>query len=221
MDFQGVDECASATGFAGLQSEVDVLSSTAIVGLATCHALNERNGKVTGYALEQDMFRATGFTLETNVHKPNATSPFAVLIASPIGKTFGVVKRFLFDASLQRSSVLVEDFESGQRAVYTKGSPEAIQSVCNAASIPALASKSYPVTADVPQREAMECRLTFVGFVLFLNKIKDESPYVINTLQDADVDVRIITGDNAFTAIHGAYFLFCFVSNHRYDVKLC
>ncbi|DAZ92877.1 TPA: hypothetical protein N0F65_011580 [Lagenidium giganteum] len=222
LDFQGVDECASGSNsFIGLQSEVDVLSPLTIVGLATCHGLNERNGKITGYALELDMFRATGYSIENNAHKKNApNAPFSVLIASPIGKTYGIVKRFLFDASLQRSSVLIEDFESGQRVVYTKGSPEAMVACCNPATLPpnyhekvraysyqgyyvvALASKSYPVTADVPVREAMECRLTFAGFILFLNKIKPESPYVISTLEEAQVDVRIITGDNAFTAIH-------------------
>lgn len=232
LDFQGVDECATtstataaaaAANFVGLQSEVDVLSTPSIVGLATCHGLNERAGAITGYALERAMFRATGYSLEANVHKkstPNA--PFSVLISSPIGKTFGVVKRFLFDASLQRSSVLIEDFETGQRVVYTKGSPEALLPVCNSATLPsnyiekvrayayqgyyvlALASKTYPVTADMPAREAMECRLTFLGFVLFLNKIKTEAPYVVGALEDAKVDVRILTGDNAFTALHVA-----------------
>lgn len=224
LDFQGVDECASGSPvFVGLQSEVDVLSVSAIVGLATCHSLNERNGNITGYALERDMFRATGYSIENNVHKRNTpNAPFSILISSPIGKTFGVVKRYLFDASLQRSSVLIEDFETGQRVVYTKGSPETLRGICNPGTIPAnymekvrgysyqgyyvvaLASKTFPVTADVPVREAMECRLNFVGFVLFLNKIKTESPYVVSTLEEAGVDVRIITGDNAFTAIHVA-----------------
>lgn len=224
LDFQGVDECSTTTtSFLGLQSEVDVLSITSIVGLATCHGLNERSGAITGYALERDMFRATGYSIEMNVHKKNTpNAPFSVLISSPIGKTFGVVKRFLFDATLQRSSVLIEDFETGQRVVYTKGSPETMLAICNGATLPAnymekvrtysyqgyyvvaLASKTYPVTADVPVREAMECRLNFLGFILFLNKIKTESPYVISCLEDARVDVRIITGDNAFTAIHVA-----------------
>lgn len=241
LDFQGVDECslgsstnahggtlrassASKEGvpsFIGLQNEVEVLSVTSIVGLATCHGLTERNGIVLGSSLEKDMFKATGYTIEKN-KKNAANTPFSILVASPIGKTYGIVKSYMFDATLQRSSVLIEDFETGQRAVYAKGSPEGILNICNPNTIPAnyqekiktysfqgyhvlaMATKSYPVTQDTPVREAMDCRLNFLGFVVFLNKIKTESPYVVSTLEDANIGVRILTGDNAFTAIHVA-----------------
>ncbi|GMF35223.1 unnamed protein product [Phytophthora lilii] len=242
LDFHGVDECSASapgavpnqkhqSGFHGLQREVEVLSPPTIIGLATCHGLAERSGKVEGYALEKDMFRATGYTLEPETSE-NTVMPgqFAALVASPIGKLFGVVARFPFDAARQRSSVVVEDLDSGNRYAYVKGSPEAIRKICTPNTLPsnyvararsyahqgfyvvALATKTFAAAAvspksEAPQpvaRDAVESSLGFLGFMLFVNQVKPESPYVVGALEEAGVDVRIITGDDALTAIHVA-----------------
>ncbi|KAL7686433.1 putative HAD superfamily protein [Plasmopara halstedii] len=60
--------------FNGLQREVEVLSPPTIVG----HT--DLSGQIRGYALEMDMFP---------------------LVVSPIGKRFGIVARFPFDATLK------------------------------------------------------------------------------------------------------------------------
>ncbi|KAL4123768.1 hypothetical protein PRIC2_009614 [Phytophthora ramorum] len=217
--------------FHGLQREVEVLSPPTIIGLATCHGLAERSGKVEGYALEKDMFRATGYTLEPETSENTVMAgQFAALVASPIGKLFGVVARFPFDAARQRSSVVVEDLDSGNRYVYAKGSPEAIHKVCTPNTLPsnyvararsyahqgfyvvALATKTFAAAAVSPKseasqpvaRDAVEGSLGFLGFMLFVNQVKPESPYVVGALEEAGVDVRIITGDDALTAIHVA-----------------
>ncbi|KAL4150463.1 hypothetical protein PRNP1_009865 [Phytophthora ramorum] len=242
LDFHGVDECSAAApgatpnqkhqpAFHGLQREVEVLSPPTIIGLATCHGLAERSGKVEGYALEKDMFRATGYTLEPETSENTVMAgQFAALVASPIGKLFGVVARFPFDAARQRSSVVVEDLDSGNRYVYAKGSPEAIHKVCTPNTLPsnyvararsyahqgfyvvALATKTFAAAAVSPKseasqpvaRDAVEGSLGFLGFMLFVNQVKPESPYVVGALEEAGVDVRIITGDDALTAIHVA-----------------
>uniref|UniRef100_H3HBW6 Cation-transporting ATPase n=1 Tax=Phytophthora ramorum TaxID=164328 RepID=H3HBW6_PHYRM len=242
LDFHGVDECSAAApgatpnqkhqpAFHGLQREVEVLSPPTIIGLATCHGLTERSGKVEGYALEKDMFRATGYTLEPETSENTVMAgQFAALVASPIGKLFGVVARFPFDAARQRSSVVVEDLDSGNRYVYAKGSPEAIHKVCTPNTLPsnyvararsyahqgfyvvALATKTFAAAAVSPKseasqpvaRDAVEGSLGFLGFMLFVNQVKPESPYVVGALEEAGVDVRIITGDDALTAIHVA-----------------
>ncbi|GMF41879.1 unnamed protein product [Phytophthora fragariaefolia] len=240
LDFHGVDECSAATSgavpnqklqpdFNGLQREVEVLSPPTIIGLATCHGLTERSGQIEGYALEKDMFRATGYSLEPETSQ-NTVIPgqFAALVASPIGKLFGVVARFPFDAARQRSSVVVEDLDSGNRYAYVKGSPEAIRKICTPSTLPsnyvararlyshqgfyvvALATKTFASATVSPKSEAshpvarddVEASLGFLGFMLFINQVKPEAPYVVGTLEEAGVDVRIITGDDALTAIH-------------------
>jgi predicted P-type ATPase len=240
LDFHGVDECSAAApgaaptqkpqpAFHGLQREVEVLSLPAIVGLATCHGLTERSGQVEGYALEKDMFRATGYSLEPETSENTAIpGQFAAMVASPIGKLFGVVARFPFDAARQRSSVVVEDLDSGNRYAYVKGSPDAIRKICAPNTLPgnyvararsyahqgfyvvALATKNFSPAVVSPRSEAaqpvardtVESSLGFLGFMLFVNQIKPEAPYVVGALEEAGVDVRMITGDDALTAIH-------------------
>lgn len=241
LDFHGVDECNAAAAssasqkpsptFHGLQREVEVLSLPAMLGLATCHGLTERSGQIEGYALERDMFRATGYSLEPETSE-NTVMPgqFAAVIASPIGKLFGIVARFPFDAARQRSSVVVEDLDSGNRFAYVKGSPEAVRKICTPQTLPnnymgrarsyahqgfyvvALATKTVAAAAVSPRseatepiaRDAVESSVAFLGFLLFVNQVKPESPYVVGALEEAGVDVRMITGDDALTAVHVA-----------------
>ncbi|KAJ8531703.1 hypothetical protein ON010_g14258 [Phytophthora cinnamomi] len=236
LDFHGMDECSAAAqkqqpGFHGLQREVEVLSPPAIIGLATCHGLTERSGQIEGYALEKDMFRTTGYSLEPETPQNTVIAgQFAALVASPIGKLFGVVARFPFDAARQRSSVVVEDIDSGNRYAYVKGSPEAIRKICTPNTLPsnyvararsyahqgfyvvALATKTFAPATVSPKseasqpvaRDAVESSVGFLGFMLFVNQVKPEAPYVVGALEEAGVDVRIITGDDALTAIHVA-----------------
>ncbi|KAG1698370.1 hypothetical protein DVH05_014873 [Phytophthora capsici] len=240
LDYHGVDECSAvAPGaastqkrqptFHGLQREVEVLSPPTIIGLATCHGLSERAGQIEGYALEKDMFRATGYSLEPETSE-NTVMPgqFAALVASPIGKLFGLVARFPFDAARQRSSVVVEDLDSGNRYAYVKGSPESISKICTSNTIPnnyvararsyahqgfyvvAIATKPFAAAVVSPKsetsqpvsRDDVESSLGFLGFMLFINQVKPEAPYVVGSLEEAGVDVRMITGDDALTAIH-------------------
>ncbi|KAL3664992.1 hypothetical protein V7S43_010167 [Phytophthora oleae] len=240
LDFHGVDECSAAApgaastqkhqpAFHGLQREVEVLSPPTIIGLATCHGLSERAGQIEGYALERDMFRATGYSLEPETSE-NTVMPgqFAALVASPIGKLFGLVARFPFDAARQRSSVVVEDLDSGNRYAYVKGSPEAISKICTPNTIPnnyvararsyahqgfyvvAIATKPFTAAVVSPKsevsqpvlRDTVESSLGFLGFMLFVNQVKPEAPYVVGALEEAGVDVRMITGDDVLTAIH-------------------
>ena len=47
----------------------------------------------------------------------------------------------------------------------------------------------------------MECDLTFLGFILLENKLKIESEQTIRELKAAEIEVKMVTGDNILTAI--------------------
>ncbi|KAL4150367.1 hypothetical protein PRNP1_009769 [Phytophthora ramorum] len=136
-------------------------------------------------------------------------------------KKYGVLKRFAFDAAHQRSSTIVEDLETKKRFVVVKGSPEAIRAIsvttptdlhqkvhsysadgyyCIGFGMKELSSSSTAV--DVIHRDEVECAVEFLGLAIFKNELKPETKGMLDELQEAKIDVRIITGDNALTAVH-------------------
>lgn len=69
----------------------------------------------------------------------------------------------------------------------------------------ALAAKSLPnVSAKRAQRlkrQEAESDLTFLGFIVFENKLKPSTPGVLAQLRDARIRRVMCTGDNILTAI--------------------
>ena len=148
-------------------------------------------------------------------------------------KTFVVHKRFDFDAHLQRSSVIasLDSSEDSEWLVIAKGSPEAIRLVCKPETLPSnyyALCQTYALRglyviacayrnidpAEFPnksasqlsmaRRERMDKNLSFLGFMLFENRLKPETLSTIHELKDAQIRSVIITGDNALTAVHVA-----------------
>lgn len=143
----------------------------------------------------------------------------------PNTEAFIFVKRHPFDSELQRSSVVVErDVSSASnpssrtRSVWVKGSPERVGDLCSDAPADlktqttrfaaegyycvVLAMKELGVDDDVEDRVEMERDLAFQGLLLFKNEVKPEAAPMLQELYAADIDVRVITGDNALTAVH-------------------
>lgn len=135
-------------------------------------------------------------------------------------REFGIVRQFPFDPARQRSSVIVQDLSTRKRYVFVKGSPEAIRAITT--SLPdnfadethAHASHGYycigfgmkelpeDTAINVNDRDAIESKLTsLLGIALFKNELKPESKNIIQELYRADMDVRVITGDHALTAV--------------------
>ncbi|ETW07204.1 hypothetical protein, variant 32 [Aphanomyces invadans] len=208
LDFEGVDMCD------GSPLTTKPTSRDVEYALASCHGLSvDDQGVVAGYSLERDMFAATEYTLSATTNE----------VQSPNGGHVSLRydRRYPFDAALQRSSVVVQaSNEPHFRRIYVKGSPEAIADICT--GIPsdfyarvhryaseglycvALAMKKMDGYEPATSRATVESDVTFLGFLLFLNPIKAASRGVIETLERANIDVRIITGDNALTAMHVA-----------------
>uniref|UniRef100_H3HBW2 Cation-transporting ATPase n=1 Tax=Phytophthora ramorum TaxID=164328 RepID=H3HBW2_PHYRM len=133
---------------------------------------------------------------------------------------YGILKRFPFDAACQRSSVVVEEIATGNRFVFVKGSPEAVSAICTNTppdlkhktlsysadgyycigfGVKELNSKTH---ADMNNREEVESAVEFEGLALFKNELKPETKGMLDELYAADIDIRVITGDNALTAVH-------------------
>ncbi|KAL3658005.1 hypothetical protein V7S43_017048 [Phytophthora oleae] len=187
------------------------------LAMATCHGLSENRGTVQGYALEIAMFNASYYTMQ------NSTDPkyTAVMTATELNATeYGIAKRFPFDAACQRSSVVVEEITTGKRLVFVKGSPEAVSAISSSAPVD-LKHKTFSYSADgfycigfgvkeldpsvsidVNDRDQVENNVEFEGLALFKNELKPETKAMLDELYVANIDIRVITGDNALTAVH-------------------
>jgi len=120
-------------------------------------------------------------------------------------------------------SVIVKKLHSPGMDIYVKGAPEVMTDICLKETLPsdykerlayythhgyrviACAAKSMPalsfVRAQRIKREQVESELTFLGFIVFQNKLKPTTAGVITTLTNARIRQVMCTGDNVLTAI--------------------
>ncbi|KAK1929195.1 putative cation-transporting ATPase 13A3 [Phytophthora citrophthora] len=212
LSFIGVDD-------SGLPS-LDMSSQVKLV-MATCHSLSKHEGELQGYPLEVAMFNAAKFDMECQNDQVNKTYIAIVTSTENSSQKHGVIKRFAFDAAHQRSSTIVEVLDTKKRFVVVKGSPEALCAIskstpsdlkqkvhsysadgyyCIGLGMKELVSSALPI--DNLLRDQVESDIEFQGLAIFKNELKPESKAMLHELHGAKIDVRIITGDNALTAVH-------------------
>ncbi|MFH1073252.1 MAG: magnesium-translocating P-type ATPase [Nanoarchaeota archaeon] len=135
---------------------------------------------------------------------------------------FRKLKEFGFDYSRRRMSTVIE--KDQRTFIVSKGAPEAILEICanvksNKKTYPikkyarhiegqflALSKNGYRVIAVAvkdlkgkqayTQMEDMESRMTFVGFITFMDSPKEDAKEAIAHLKRLHVDLKILTGDN-------------------------
>ncbi|KAE9038479.1 putative cation-transporting ATPase 13A4 [Phytophthora rubi] len=216
LSFVGVDDPEAAG--------VPTLSLTPQVKLvmATCHSLSTHEGELQGYPLELAMFNASHYSMEYLNETGKASFLATVTSTEDKSQKYGVLKRFAFDAAHQRSSTIIEEVGTKKRFVVVKGSPEAVSAIsvatpaglqqkvhsysadgyyCIGFGMKELASSSS-TAIDTINREEVECLVEFQGVAIFKNELKPETKGMLDELGEAKIDVRIITGDNALTAVH-------------------
>ena len=135
-----------------------------------------------------------------------------------------VLRRFDFNSKFQSMSVITKNNVDDSFRFYIKGAPEKIVQQCKKESIP----KTYHETLlqhtknglrvlacatklltnvveselqDEDNRTKYESNLTFLGFIIFRNKLKRDTKNVIENLNSSECNIFIATGDNPFTTI--------------------
>jgi manganese-transporting P-type ATPase len=176
--------------------------------LLGCNSLLHMGSKVVGDPIELAIFKAAG----GNFHQET--------IASNRKSKMIPIRRYAFDSSLKRMSVLVR-FYSGiyvnsfTHRVLTKGAPEVIRNLLR--EVPedydkcfnTYAKKGYRILALAyndceffnvnTKREEAEKDLIFCGFVIVETPLKNDTNKYIQELIQSEYEISIITGDHHLT----------------------
>lgn len=185
---------------------------------AACHDINMLGTEVIGDPMEIKLVEFTGlqFSLTESRQK-------LFVMKNDRGEQIEGLKRFEFNPNLQRMSVIGAAVANpNQKRIYTKGAPEVLTKLCVPNTVPAdfeeclsrYTQFGYRVLAvcyrDLSQQEASaklddlnrtDCErdLIFLGFAVFQNKPKPQSKPVIEQLHEANVLMKMSTGDNPVT----------------------
>ncbi|KAJ3118511.1 hypothetical protein HK100_000591 [Physocladia obscura] len=193
--------------------------------MLTCHSVTMVGNEPVGNFVDVEMFRVTEATISrANDSETGATTVHPREINGD--KYFQIIKRFEFVHSSAYMTVLTRDSSDGKLYLYLKGSFEKISEICNPKTIPENASQeaayharqgcyvlgfarrqivdsiSVDVAVAMP-RATLEKRseIEFLGFCLFRNEIKEDTPEALQELRDGGCRVVMITGDNVDTGV--------------------
>uniref|UniRef100_A0A8B9TEF5 Polyamine-transporting ATPase 13A3 n=1 Tax=Anas platyrhynchos TaxID=8839 RepID=A0A8B9TEF5_ANAPL len=140
------------------------------------------------------------------------------------GYEIGIVRQFPFSSVLQRMCVIAKTLGEKRMDAYMKGAPEVIASLCKPETVPVdfesvleeytkqgfrvialahrkLESKLTWHKVQTINRDAIETNMDFMGLIIMQNKLKKETPAVLEDLHKANIRTVMVTGDNMLTAI--------------------
>ena len=192
---------------------------------STCHGVYKLNNKLQGDSLDIEMLKYTEWEL-INSNEPEIK--FISRFSNDKINQLEVRKVFEFASEHQRLSVVTLDKSDNKLYVFSKGAPEKILSMCKPETVcenfneilEMMAMRGYrilgigykeisPSTMDkenleLYERNQAECDLNFLGFLILENKLKDDTSVCIARLIDADIQIKIISGDNPLTTIQAS-----------------
>ncbi|XP_064186142.1 polyamine-transporting ATPase 13A3 isoform X1 [Anguilla rostrata] len=136
----------------------------------------------------------------------------------------GIVRQFPFSSALQRMCVVARLLGEKRMDAYLKGAPEVVASLCKKETVPEsfaevledytkqgfrvialahrrLESKLTWHKVQNVNRDLIEANMEFLGLIIMQNKLKAETPGVLEDLRRANIRTVMVTGDNMLTAI--------------------
>uniref|UniRef100_A0A3Q3K787 Polyamine-transporting ATPase 13A3 n=1 Tax=Monopterus albus TaxID=43700 RepID=A0A3Q3K787_MONAL len=136
----------------------------------------------------------------------------------------GIVRQFPFSSGLQRMCVVARLLGEKRMDAYMKGAPEVVASLCKKETVPEnfaevlegytkmgfrvislahrrLESKLNWHKVQNISRDHIETNMEFLGLIVMQNKLKAETPGVLQELRRANIRTVMVTGDNMLTAI--------------------
>ncbi|KAG0200869.1 hypothetical protein BGX28_006180 [Mortierella sp. GBA30] len=190
---------------------------------ATVSESTRENGKEDPGGIVSTVVRPPGgkqFNLDEMIAKNKSDTRE---MSEPTFLELGIIRCFEFVSSLRRMSVIVKRLHSPGMDIFVKGAPEVMVDICTKESLPldyqqrlayythhgyrviACAHKSMAnlnfARAQRIKREQAESELTFLGFIVFENKLKPTTAPIVATLSNARIRQIMCTGDNVLTAI--------------------
>ena len=207
--------------------DVTSLSERTMIKLSmiTCHTLVKRMNELDGDLLDIRMFQATDWQIVDNSKLKVSKNKriFGPKHENYLDNLYEVVTEYPFEASLQRTAVIVKKVEEDDYFFIVKGSPEKIKSFCRKETIPenfdrvlesytfkgcrvlATASTIINWNQISAKRNELEIGLHLDGLIIFENKLKSQTIGAIDRLNQAKLRSLIITGDNLLTALSVAF----------------
>ncbi|XP_062987775.1 polyamine-transporting ATPase 13A3 [Elgaria multicarinata webbii] len=136
----------------------------------------------------------------------------------------GIVRQFPFSSDLQRMCVVARALGQKRMDAYAKGAPEVVAGLCKPETVPldfervleeytkqgfrviALAHRKLEAKLTWHKvqnvgRNVIEGNMDFMGLIIMQNKLKQETPAVLEDLHKANIRTVMVTGDNMLTAI--------------------
>lgn len=167
---------------------------------------------------------ANGFGAELHKNDAVTASMDLGLDLGSVPLQIGIIREFPFSSSLQRMSVITRRLDDTHFKIFAKGAPEKIYNLCDKKTVPehfhtilnsyarqgyriiALAYSTLPAKYTITKvqkvpRDTVERNLTFLGFCVMENRLKEDTMAVIKSLADAQIRTVMVTGDNILTAI--------------------
>ncbi|KAL4608143.1 putative cation-transporting ATPase 13A3 [Arapaima gigas] len=205
-------------------------SLTRIDGQLSGDPLDLKMFEATGWVLEEASEEETSLhdnIMPTVVRPPRQLLPES-LPSSPEGHMssyeIGIVRQFPFSSTLQRMSVVSRRLGDKRMDAYLKGAPEVVAGLCRGETVPgdfaqvlekytklgfrviALAHRRLEAKltwhkVQNVSRDIIENSMDFLGLIVMQNKLKAETPKVLEDLQQANIRTVMVTGDNMLTAI--------------------